>query len=372
MEKGLITFFDVPFAGFYQIKKNSDPLHVNGNLSEILDRVIEWAKKRDLVDTLPWDPAAHKYRQQYFLKSAMKHSVTGDYLLVFLKKTSDDSGNFKGFKAQSKFGDAKGDTVKVGKKVGGAPAIFGEPMYYWYSPECNKLASINFPHSVSDTKNMCEYLKKCIELRVNLPNKVIHERSQYNAKAGRDVLIKNIYFKTPDGKKSLKLYLDFVELRVDIKKVNYKELAARITHIITRDVIKSKDIGSEKHPLLSMFDKFLNEKSKGMNNKHVQVETEVSLTPSELKKLIEIHEAEYDPVHGWVNIGFKVEGSDSAKFFNSYMQRESIYIDPQKKIDDHYFEPQTVLEVINENRSDLLSSFLNNDDSVMSGTGTHE
>lgn len=370
MEKGLITFFNIDFAGFYQTKIKKDPLHHEGNISSALDSVISWAEKRDFIDTVPWDVDEHRLRSQFFFKSAYKDEETDDYLLVFLKKTSDDDGNFNGFKARSKFGDNQGDSVKVGKKINGESAIFGQPMYYWVIPEFNLIASIRFPHSLVDTDAVKDYIKRCIELRIPHDRRTTHERIHFNQKAMRDLTIKNIFFKSEDGKKSLKFYLKFTERRVTIGEVNHKDLAKKITHIVTRDVIKAKNIQANEHPILGLFSKFVTSKN-NLNNKHVEVETEVSMTEEELIDTIRIYEEEYDPLNEWVNVGFRLEGEDNPKFFNSYLERSSIFLNPADKIDENYFSPETIFEEIKKSREDFLSSFGDDVDDLGKDTGTN-
>lgn len=58
MENGLITFFEIEECGFYRSKKLGDSnkrtqVHVKGDLKEALEKVTEWAKKRDFSETLP-------------------------------------------------------------------------------------------------------------------------------------------------------------------------------------------------------------------------------------------------------------------------------------------------------------------------------
>ncbi|WP_185834955.1 hypothetical protein [Vibrio cholerae] len=79
MENGLITFFEIEECGFYRSKKLGDSnkrtqVHVKGDLKEALEKVTEWAKKRDFSETLPFDSASHPQRTALLRNSFSKPS----------------------------------------------------------------------------------------------------------------------------------------------------------------------------------------------------------------------------------------------------------------------------------------------------------
>ncbi|TOG14945.1 hypothetical protein, partial [Vibrio parahaemolyticus] len=67
-----------------------------------------------------------------------------------------------------------GDVIQVEKNAQGKKLIYGAPMYFWYIPEKNLVASIKFPHSTVNTEEMCWYIKRSIDNFIPDESKVVH------------------------------------------------------------------------------------------------------------------------------------------------------------------------------------------------------
>ena len=76
--------------------------------------------------------------------------------------------------------DKEKDTHTVETNVRGQDVIYGQPMYYWYIPEHNLIASVKFPHSLADSEGVSHYIKKCIDLRIDHPRKKLTENTIFN------------------------------------------------------------------------------------------------------------------------------------------------------------------------------------------------
>ena len=179
MEQGLITFFDVKACGFYRVK-NKETIHVEGSLSETINLIHSWVQGRDFDQTLPWSKRIHENRPKIYCKSSYIHESTGDAVFVFWKQFGDDSGSLNGILAKSKVDDKEKDTHTVETNVRGQDVIYGQPMYYWYIPEHNLIASVKFPHSLADSEGVSHYIKKCIDLRIDHPRKKLTENTIFN------------------------------------------------------------------------------------------------------------------------------------------------------------------------------------------------
>ncbi|MCW3171666.1 hypothetical protein [Shewanella subflava] len=356
MEKGLVTFFDVKECGFYRIRRGKDSEYVRGSLSETIGSIYSWVKGRDTDQTIPWCTKRHPMRTQIYCKSASYDEETGDYFFVFWKKYGESNGNVSGVLAKSKVNDSKKDTHKVNTQVKGQQVILGEPMYYWFIPEHNIIASVKLPHSLSDSDNMLNYLKKCVDLRIEIPGKSAAERTVYNSKAGRDVIIKTVSYQSDDKKFSLNFKLSAELKELNVNSVSLSALSEQITHLVVRETItSSKDV--KKDSIFSLFDQISMKKRQRISmSKQVEIITEENLTYTELSNIINMYNNDFDAGDSvWDNIGFKVDGVEgSTKWFDKYVERKHVLIEPKHKKDDSYYPAEQFLNEVKRERKSLL------------------
>ncbi|MFV7772143.1 hypothetical protein [Shewanella marisflavi] len=356
MENGLVTFFDVKECGFYRIRRGKDSEYIRGSLSETIQSIYAWVKDRDTDQTIPWCIKRHPFRTQIYCKSASYDQDTGDYFFVFWKKYGENSGNVSGVLAKSKVNDENRDTHKVNTQVKGQEVILGEPMYYWFIPEHNIVASVKLPHSLCDSDSVFNYIKKCVDLRIDIPGKSSSERTVYNPKAGREVIIKTVNYQS-DGKDfslNFKLTAEMKELNVN--SVSLSALSGQITHLVVRETISSsKDV--KKDSMFSLFDRVsLKKRQRVSMSKQVEIITEENLTYTELSEIIKMYNNDFDAQGSvWDNIGFKVDGAEgTTKWFDKYVERKHILIESKHKKDDSYYPAEQFLKEIKRERSSLL------------------
>lgn len=352
MEHGLISFFELEHCGFF-CKNGSEYVHEEGTVEEMATSFCGWVKDRDFNQTIPWDVDHHPRRQQIYCKSVSQDPNTGDTLLVLWKRYGDDSGKVSGISPDAKVGKDIGDSIKIDPKVKGQSAILGQPMYYWIVPKLNILATINFSHSCAATKEVCDYLKRCIDYRVDHPRKNIIEREGVNPNTGEPIISKFISYSTEDKKRTMHFKFSASMKELDSSKANAARLASRISHIVVRDTISTTK-ASEKDPIFRLWAKM---QKKEKFSKQLEIVEEVALTQNELFEIIELHKAEYNPANKWNNIGFKEAGSESIKWFDKYVSREHLRM-PSLAIDQNYYSASTVLDRILKERDVLLSQFL--------------
>jgi len=348
MDKGLISFFEVKYCGFYSTSIK-DPEYVEGSLEETLDSFCDWVKDRDFNQTIPWDVDSHPKRTQIYCKSIAQDSKTKDTLLVLWKRFGDDSGKVSGISPDAKVGQDTSDSIKIDPKVKGQSAILGQPMYYWVIPTLGVIATINFSHSCAATKEVSEYIKRCIDYRVPHPRKHEVETESENPATGETIVRKSVTYKTDDGRRSLrfKLFASTKELNSD--KANVDRLSKKISHIVVRDTISTTK-GDDKDPFFKLWSKV---KGKKKFSKHIELIEEAALTPNEVSDIIKVHNAEYDPKNKWNNIGFRESGNDSTKWFSKYVSREKLLL-PFLSGNNNYYSANAVLNKLLKNRSDLL------------------
>lgn len=356
METGSVTFFDVRECGFYRIRRTNDSEHVKGSLSDTMNAIYSWVQDRDTDQTIPWCTKKHPFRTQIYCKSAAYDKDTGDYFFVFWKKYGESSGNVSGVLAKSKVNDSNKDTHKINTQVSGQQVILGEPMYYWFIPQHNIMASIKLPNSLCDSDNVLNYLKKCIDLRIEVSGKSTSERTAYNPKAGRDVTIKTVSYKSDDDKYSLNFRFNAELKELNVNNVSLSALSQQITHLVVRETItSSKEVS--KDSMFTLFDRIALKKTPKVSmSKQVEIITQESLTYNELKSIIQLYNNElHSDASQWNNIGFKVDGADgNTKWFDKYVERKQILVDPLHKKDSSYYTAQQLLIEVKRERNALL------------------
>lgn len=358
MERGLISFFEVNECGFYRIRNNKESEHVEGSLSESLALVEQWVKGRDFTQTVPWDTESAHQRSQVYCKDIAVDSITKDVLFVFWKRYGDDSGKVKGISPDAKFGANPGDSIKVEAKVRGQNAILGEPMYYWFIPEFNIIASINFPHSIASTTEVCSYIKRCIDFRINHPRKSVVEQTSFNQYSNKELTIKRVMYKSEDGKYSMNFRFDVHMKELSSEKANLKSLSNKITHIVVRDTISTVQ-EDQKDSCFRLFDLLQGKSLKKKFQKQVEIIEERRLSEDELKSMLEVYHQECKPGDTWNNVGFREDGNDTTRWFNKYVTKENILMKPLDK-NDNFYSANSLLEELQKRRVDLLQAVISN------------
>lgn len=348
MDRGLISFFEVKHCGFYSTSLK-DPDFIEGSLDETITSFCNWVKDRDFNQTIPWDVETHPKRTQIYCKSVAQDPLTKDTLLVLWKRFGDDSGKVSGISPDAKVGQDASDSIKIDPKVKGQSAILGQPMYYWVIPNLNIIASINFAHSCAATKDVCEYIKRCVDYRIHHPKKHITETEGENPTTGEPIIRKTVTYNSDDGNYSMRFKFLANTKELDSHKANAKRLSEKISHIVVRDTISTTK-SDDKDPFFKLWSK-VNDKKKF--SKHIEIIEEVDLSPKEVEEIIKVHSAEYNPKNHWNNIGFRESGNEYTKWFSRYVSREHILL-PYLNTKHNYYSANTVLNKLLKQRSDLL------------------
>jgi hypothetical protein len=144
-----------------------------------------------------------------------------------------------------------------------------------------------------------------------------------------------------------KFHVSTKELNSD--KANVAKLAQKISHIVVRDTITTQKI-DEKDSFFNLWSKV---KGKKTFSKHVEIIEQATLSESEVADIIKVHDAEFNPLDKWNNVGFREVGNDTTRWFNKYVSREQILLAPL--IDDNtYYPAESVLNELIRLRDDLL------------------
>ena len=360
MERGLISFFEVNECGFYRMRNNKDSEYVEGSLTDSLTLVEQWVKSRDFTQTVPWDVESSPLRTQIYCKDIAVNPVSEDALFVLWKRYGDDSGKVKGISPDAKFGANPEDSIKIDAKVKGQSAILGEPMYYWFIPELNVVASINFPHSVASTTDVCNYIKRCIDLRISHPRKKVVEQTSFNQFSNREQIVKRVIYKSKDGKFSMNYKFDVHMKELSSQKANIKNLCKKITHIVVRDTISTVQ-EDQKDSCFRLFDLIQGKSLKKKFQKQVEIIEERRLSEEELKSMLEVYHQEFKQTDTWNNVGFREDGNDTTRWFNKYVSKEHILMEPLDR-NSNFHSAKSLLDELQKSRSDLLQTVISESD----------
>ncbi|CAM3176524.1 hypothetical protein [Vibrio mytili] len=364
MENGLITFFEIDECGFYRSQKLGDSnkrtqVHVKGDLKDALEKVTEWARQRDLSETLPFDSASHPHRPHVYFKDSDLSPENGDQLIVFCKAFTNDEGKLSGFVQDAKVGSSSGDVIQVEKNAEGKKLIYGAPMYFWYIPEKNLIASIKFPHSIVSTEDMCWYIKRSIENFIPDDNKVVHNSTRYNQFANADIDYKNVTYKSPCGNYSMKFSFKTKMKELTVDDISPEHLAPYITHLVIRETISSEK-KIESNPALTLWNKVNKKRISTKAKKHVEIIEEATVTAEELRDILTVYNDENnssDNSNGfaWNDIGFRTNDEDTTKWFSNYVDRRKITLDPTQRIGGSYYSAKIVMNTLQDARDSLLN-----------------
>ena len=360
MEQGLITFFDVSECGFYRAQAIPDGngkrqnVYVNGTIEEALNHVTEWVKERVFSETIPWSIEEDISRTKIYIKDVGQDLATGDQLIVFCKALTNDKGQLSGFVEDAKVGSDDGSVIQVEKNAGGKKLVYGLPMYFWFLPNENLIASIKFPNSLVDTQNMCLYIKRCIDNYINLPNKVVHNNRQFNHFAKKELDIKSVFYRSPCGTFSTRFTMDTKLKELTAEDISPSLLAPNITHLVVREVISSeREI--ENIGLFNLWNRLTNKAKTVRAEKFVEIVEEIAVTPEELIKILEVYKQENLENSLWSDVGFRTNNDDTTKWFSSYVDRRHITLDPKQKVDQSFYPASILLNSLSDQREGLLN-----------------
>lgn len=362
MERGLISFFEVKECGFYRLRNNKDNEYIDGSLNESLSMVENWVKSRDFTQTIPWDIDSSPSRVQIYCKDIAIDSKTKDYLFVLWKRYGNDSGKVKGISPEAKFGSNPEDSIKIDAKIKGQSAILGEPMYYWFIPELNIIASINFPHSVISTNDLCDYIKRCIDLRIHNNKKKTTERRVFNQFSNKEQTVKSVTYRSEDNSYSMSYKFDVHMKELSSQKANISSLCKKITHLVIRDTISTVQ-EDNKDSCFRLFDMIQGKSLKKKFRKQLEIIEERSISEEELKSMLEVYHQEFNETDTWNNFGFKEHANDTTRWFNKYVNKEHILMEPLDK-KANFYSAKSLLDEIQKHRSDFLQMIYSDKEEV--------
>ncbi len=340
MISGHIGFFDVLRCGLYKV---GNDVPKGCDLDETFALISKWVEDRDLADTIPWDPERSRVNKpKCYLQDITQDKETKDWFLVLWKSDTDSAGTLWGAAKGQKTGS--GNIVKYTSSYRGDTVIWGRPCYYWIIPELNIVASLKFDHSVLDTDLLQDYVKACIQFRVNHANREVTFTEKGHAR---------IHLVDNENNSGYLFRFDLKTKNLSTNSDALKNLAPKITHIVKRETVTvSSD--DERATWLKRLDAIplLRAKPK-TNTRKIEIRAEAKPTPEELRAIMEHFAVESIGADEWENVGFEIEGG-SITWVDQYRARDVITV---IKDDASIITADELKSAINSNRVALTHSF---------------
>jgi hypothetical protein len=337
---GHMNFFNIEQCGLYRVGKKE----VYGcDTGETFHLISDWVKDRSLSLTIPWDPgSARPNKPKCYCKDIFHDkSSTGDYFLVLWKSDSDSAGTIWGAEETNETG--KGEVVKYTNEYKGKKVIWGRPCYYWVIPETNTIVSIKFEHSVCDAQLFEDFVKACINNRV---------QHKHRKKEHTDNGYVRIKFEDNDNERyQYRFNMNLMSLNTSDSQL--QKLSSEVTHIIRREtiIVDSKDERSDWVKKFDNFVPFVSAKPKSRKRK-IEVRAEARPSVIDIKSIIEKNAKEGRKPTDWDNVGFVTD--TSTVWVDRYRLRKQVNMAGKK---DTLISAKELSEAILANRSEFIQPF---------------
>ena len=142
------------------------------------------------------------------------------------------------------------------------------------------------------------------------------------------------------------------ELTID--DVSLDALAKEISHIIVRDTISGSK-QNEGSSSFGLYNKVMRKQEATLRQHHVEISSEVCINRDELAAIIDVFKEEQSVNAIWNDVGFRSNGEESVKWFDSYIDRKNIHLNESQKKDDSYYPAKVVFDCLNDQRESLLN-----------------
>lgn len=353
-DSGLISFFRVDDCGLYRMRNKTPGEFVSDNIQDVSKKLYDWIDGRSVQNTIPWDPKEHLRRDKVYCKDTYFDSTTGDYLFVLWFANSEAAGDAGGIDLDSKVGDTANDSQKIDtKSASGKELTVGKPMYYWFIPSLNLVASINFKHAKADIDAFTSYIKKWFDNKNKHPNKKVSKSTHYHPTLKIDIPRVSVSYLSDDKSYSMKFKFRAIEKETNIFSMDKSLLASKISHVVVRDSVSTTP-DSARSSGVNLWDKITNKKTRLPKMQQVELVERVSLSGSEVENIIKLYQDEINPNDDWNNIGFRENDDNVTKWFSTYTSRPHIIMDNSLRHNDLFYQASTLWKSIELYREDLL------------------
>jgi hypothetical protein len=350
MVKGSVTFFSLRQFGLYKTGQ-SEP--TKSDFSGMLDSFFSWWEECVSVnDTCTFNGTTERslLRKKIYCRNATSNTDNGDYVIVLWKPSgTNENGNLAGIDLRANPSDGNIETVETKTEN----IAYGEPMYYWFIPELQIVASIKFPNSVTHSYLTESYFKSYVENIMPQEARIVEQR-ELNGHT-----FKQVKFVDPKDNRHMAFRFDMVQMNQEMNETLLLSKRNTITHMVKRDtIVASEDIDlSRWHSLMNSFP--LISPPSARDFRKVEILTEVEPTEEQLRATLRLYQDEYSHTAGeYSNIGFKLKDSEKIWWLDEHSAKEAIWFDMTRE-QIPVFSAERLMLNLTANRDDLLAGLEN-------------
>lgn len=338
MEEAKVTFYSISKCGLYEYGSGDRAL---GSLPLFLGQLKQWVQRdgKGLDETCTYEPENDEGTYCYDI---VDNSITGDFLLTTWNKTPSYEGTVAAVEGKSRVGSAKVEFTELPEGT-----IPGYATYFWFVPEKDAFATIQFQHRMNGKQNLDYYFKGFI--------------AKFSAYAvvtddGKGGLNVEGYSESDDDE-TLNLYPSY-KANILRKPGAFETILEQRNNI--KKVIRHNTLLPGMADARDWWEKslgFMGLKKKPKLKNEVDISYEFAFTPSEieLKSMIDSWKANHD--EKWDDVGFKVTGYDSPLWLSNSLARDDFPLEVVR-IDQEIVDATSILEQLTEKR-DLILALLN-------------
>lgn len=340
-EELIITFYKIHKCGYYIGNDRKF-----GSIEDTLFQLQEWAKKASLfTDTaiLPKTDeigASFDLRNTYFYEIAETNS--DNFLLTLWNELPDVEGEVATLSKAKKIGDS----TKCEIKTLADDVIPGTASYFWFLPKIGYYATVCKKGRTSNNSEMIAYIREFLETYTSYCIKRMNENGE----------IEILGYKENENKpheKNISPYFHASRAE-DKEEINFiNENRTKIRKLVRKESIEYSSnirLNVMKNLLIHM-----GVKKPVTKTEKIKIKYEIDYSPSEEELFQLINNWETEKTDKYDDTGFQFQGDESGKthWLSGSISRikKDFSID---YYDDEVINPKILLEVLNNNQSDLI------------------
>jgi hypothetical protein len=339
-EQAKITFYSIDKCGYY---KHGEKEREFCTLLESLNELKIWNSNKEIGETCTYD--INERQNIYRTYCFDLFEIGNNFLLTTWNETPAEDGEMASINISSTVGN-----VKVNLTAVPAGNIPGYPTYFWFIPEHEILATIQFHNQLNGQQNLVMYLNgflskcttyACIK-EFNSGNKTEVKIVGYAKDETDTPRHLNSRFETSLYKKKVS-HIEFI-------KQNHSD----IRKIIRKDVINMKI--NQDNEIFNNFFGRLNLSKPKITEEKMKIKYEINYSPSEaeLNQMIDSWFSKHDTQEKWDDIGFVLNRRDTIFWLSHELPRDEFILDI-KRDKNRIIDSKSLLnELINQ--KDLIIS----------------
>lgn len=344
-EKTRITFYSIDKCGYYRFGETERSFCT---LLETLNELKTWNSDKEIGATCTYELDTHRYTYRTYCFNLIQ--INNDFLLTTWNETPLTDSKMTSVNISSPVGNVQVNLTAVPEDN-----IPGYATYFWFIPDHEILATVQFHNQLNGHKNLLMYLNgflsKCTKWAC------VKEQPTN----GNEEKLKIIGYAENDTSPPEHLYPKF-DTSLYKKKVNHidfiKNNYMNIKKIIRKDLINMKI--KQDDEMFKTFLERLHLQKPVIIEEKMKVKYEINYTPSsdELSHMIDSWLQSHDNEEKWDDIGFVLKNqTDKIYWLSHELPRDEFTLD-LKRESNGIINAQSLLSELVNNRDFIISKII--------------